>query len=324
MYEFKVSAPGIVFLYGGPKLEIIEYNKSCLAAGLDIRTKLEFIQGSSPSSGVESNETIRIKFKNLKLYLEIPLEAIYKCFYDQNGVREFSCENLMNTIEEFIKSLNIPDNTYDPTNEVQNSFLKSFLYLLLHMAYEENIKITASVIMKLSTDLPIAKGLGTTTSFIVCLAACFWRWSLLQKGIARNTFDSQDCIKIRRYVWRCEKIVYNFKNMINNFISVYGVMVMYKDEIDKFTLHKIEPIRILIVDSNIKEIKIDQLKEMKNLSQYADPIITRAALDKSFEAIEQIFQEFRKENRKRNDTNLADPLGLKSYHIKTILLTKKI
>ncbi|XP_011646524.1 uncharacterized protein LOC105433102 [Pogonomyrmex barbatus] len=151
---------------------------------------------------------------------------------------------------------------------------------------------------------------------MVCLAACFWRWSLLQKGIVRYTFDSQDCINIRRHVWRCEKIVYNFKSMINNFVTIYGVMVMYKDEIDMFTLDKMRPIKILIVDSNINQktdqLIIDQLK-MEKLGQYVDSIITRAALDKSFEAIEQVFQKFRKEDQKRNDNFLAGLLSLDSY-----------
>ncbi|XP_011646523.1 mevalonate kinase-like [Pogonomyrmex barbatus] len=301
MHKFKISAPGTVFLYGDPKLEIDGHNNRCIAAGLDIRTKLEF---SSPFPTVVPEKIIRIEFINLKLYLEIPLKAIYECFYDRSGVREFSSEHLMNGIKEFTKSLNIRDSICETTKEAQNLFLQSFLYLLLNVAYEEDMKLTTSILVKLSTDLPIAKGLGSTTSFIVCLAACFWRWSLLQKGIVRYTFDSQDCTKIRRHVWRCEKIVYNFKNTINNFISIYGAMVMYKDEIDMFTLDKMQPIKILIVDSNInQEITIEQLQQnMEHLDRYVDSIITRAALDKSFEAIE-IFQKLRKEDQKRNNTN---------------------
>ncbi|KAL6258438.1 hypothetical protein P5V15_010394 [Pogonomyrmex californicus] len=310
MYEFKISAPGTLLLYGDPLLEMAGHNNFYIAAGLDMRTKLEF---SSPFPIIVSERIFRIEFINLKLYLEIPLRVIYECFYDQNGIREFSSENLMNRIKEFIKSLNIYNSTYDPTNALQNLFLQSFLYLLLSIAYEEDIEITASILVKLSTDLPIAKGLGNVTSFIACLAACFWRWSLLQKGIVRYTFDSQDCINIRRHVWRCEKIVYNFKSMINNFATIYGVMVMYRDEIDMFTLDKMQPIKILIVDSNINQkITIDQLK-MEKLGQYVDSIITRAALDRSFEAIEQVFQKSRKEDQKRNDNFLAGLLSLDSY-----------
>ncbi|XP_018045217.1 PREDICTED: uncharacterized protein LOC108685088, partial [Atta colombica] len=36
-------------------------------------------------------------------------------------------------------------------------------------------------IIKLSMEWPIGKGLGSSASFAVCLAVCFWHWSLLQK-----------------------------------------------------------------------------------------------------------------------------------------------
>ncbi|KAL6259755.1 hypothetical protein P5V15_009669 [Pogonomyrmex californicus] len=312
MYKFKISAPGTVFLYGDPKLEVAEYNKPCIAAGLDIRTTLEF---SSPFPKAVPEKMITIEFINLKLYLKIPLEAIYKCFCDERVVREFSCENLMNTIKDFIKSLNILDSDVCKTiKKLWNLFLESFLYLFLRIAYEEGMKITASFFVRLWTDLPLAKNLGSTTSFMVCLAACFWRWSLLQKEIVRYTFDSQDCTEIRRHVWCCEKIVYNCKNTINNFISIYGDMMMCKDEIDMFTLRKIKPIKILIVDSNInRKRRFDRLKEWKNLDQYIDSIIIHAALDKSFEAIERVFQKFRKEDQEKNDTNLTGLLSLDSY-----------
>ncbi|XP_025074965.1 mevalonate kinase-like [Pogonomyrmex barbatus] len=308
MYRFNISAPGTVFLHGDT---VLGYNGPCIAAALDIRTKLQF---SSLPPRVVPNEIIRIEFQNLELHLDIPLEAFFEHFYDQNIIRKFSCYELRNVIEMFIESLNINNSTYDPKNEEHKLFLQAFLYLLIRTAYEEEMEITASIIVKLWTDLPTIKDLGTRTSFIVCLAACFWRWSLLQKGVVRYKFDSEDHTEIKLYAWNCEEMIYNSQSTINNFVSVYGTITVFEDENTAFTLDGMRPMKILMIDSNINQkMEMNQTEEMKNLCPCVDSIMSSiAALSSiSAEAINEIFEKSLIISK--NETNWFRLLPLDSY-----------
>ncbi|KAL6259752.1 hypothetical protein P5V15_009666 [Pogonomyrmex californicus] len=313
MYRFNISAPGTIFLHGDA---VLGYQGRRIVAAVDKRIKLEF---ASLPPKVVLEEHIRIAFMSLNLQLDIPLNAFFQHFYNQNGIRKFSRYNLINKIKDFLGSLNIYDSSYDPSNTAQYLSLQAFLYLLLFMARKENIEITASIIVQISSDLAIGKGLGSSATFVTCLAACFWRWSLLQKGTVRYEFNTDDYEKIKYYAWKGEKIIYNNQNSTSLFVSVYGVVSIFKDNINAAAMDEMRPMKILLIDSNIdQKEKAEQMEKIFHLSLCVESIMTSIEniTSTSSVAISEIYLkclEILNNRNNRNDTNWSRLLPLDSY-----------
>ncbi|XP_025074969.1 mevalonate kinase-like isoform X1 [Pogonomyrmex barbatus] len=310
MYRFNISAPGTIFLHGDA---VLGYQGRRIVAAVDKRIKLEF---ASLPPKVVLEEHIRIKFMSLNLQLDIPLNAFFQHFYNQNGIRKFSRYNLINKIKDFLGSLNIYDSSYDPSNTAQYLSLQAFLYLLLFMARKENIEITASIIVQISSDLAIGRGLGSSATFVTCLAACFWRWSLLQKGTVRYEFNKDDYEKIKYYAWKGEKIIYNNQNSISLFVSVYGVVSIFKDNINAAAMDEMRPMKILLIDSNIdQKEKAEQMENIFHLSLCVELIMTsiKNITFTSSVAISEIYLKCLEILNNRNDTNWSRLLPLDSY-----------
>ncbi|KAL6259753.1 hypothetical protein P5V15_009667 [Pogonomyrmex californicus] len=265
MFKFTISAPMTIFLNGDA---ILEYNGPCVTAALNHRVYVEF---SSLPLDIALERYIRIIFKSLKFYLNIPLYAFFEHFYEQNVIREFSEEDLINEITVFLGSLNIKYSIFDSMKEAQYLSLQAFLYLLLFMARKENITITTTIAVQIWSDSHIiGKGLGSSASFVTCLAACFWRWSLLQKGIIKNVnkeFIDNDYTQIEFYALSCEKIIFNCQNRIKLLTSINGSIMTFDNAIElsnrPFKIHKV------LINMNQ-----DLLKTLGLSNQYIDFICT--------------------------------------------------
>ncbi|KAL6263799.1 hypothetical protein P5V15_003882 [Pogonomyrmex californicus] len=201
MYKFNISAPATVFLHG----DFMEnYDKTSIAAGLDIRTKLTF--SSLPPNAVNV-DFIELNFSRIKLHIKIPL-AIYLQHFNQIESAEFIEEiQVFRKVQTFVNSLVMDCDTYDYNNLEHFLSLQAFFFLLVLIAHRDSIKITASFVVKISSELPIGNGLGGSASFAVCLAACFWRWinvnvsvngsiSVYNNGCLTKAYDDFPSIKI--------------------------------------------------------------------------------------------------------------------------------
>ncbi|KAM0728980.1 Mevalonate kinase [Formica fusca] len=69
MIEFKISAPGRIILSGDHSMI---YGRKVVAAGLDLRTKIEFCET------VTTDEIIRVYLPNVDMSVEISVELIQK------------------------------------------------------------------------------------------------------------------------------------------------------------------------------------------------------------------------------------------------------
>ncbi|KYN13051.1 PREDICTED: mevalonate kinase-like [Trachymyrmex cornetzi] len=264
MYRFNLSAPGTMFLCGEPNRR----NKTCIAASLDMRTTLTF---SSFPPAVVRREFIGIDFSSIQLHVKIPLRQFYIHFYGENYNNIFSRITLHEMVKNFITSMTDYDGIYEPSNQAHQLSLQAFFFLLILISHEEHINISASFIVKLSTELPIGEGLGSSASFAVCLAACFWRWSLLQRGTVLYEFDIPDLLKISNYAQNCDSIIYNSPTKIGTIISTYGMIKIFdggvKSTPTSQSFFNLPDMKILLVFSNVsqkteskKNIKIEALK----------------------------------------------------------------
>ncbi|XP_029178982.1 mevalonate kinase-like [Nylanderia fulva] len=212
MINFKISAPGRIVLSG--EYGAI-YGKHVVLASLNRYTKLEFQE-----LPVETKNII-IKFPGVKLSLKVFLVVI----------NEFmSAENFQDMIKnhfrfsKLLQSLITLNNMWI-TNE-QKFSLKMFFFLLMHIANDEKLDIK-SFRVHVSTDLMIGAGLGSSSSFAVCLSACFLHWARLQKG-AHSEFNREDLISISKYAKLSEKVLQSCKFETDNDVCCYGNIIEFR------------------------------------------------------------------------------------------------
>ncbi|XP_018306339.1 LOW QUALITY PROTEIN: mevalonate kinase-like [Mycetomoellerius zeteki] len=261
MYRFNLSAPGTVFLCEEPNRR----NKTCIAASLDMRTTITF--SSLPPAAVR-RDFIEIDFPSIQLHVKISLRQFFIHFFGENLYDyTFSRVTLHEIVKNFITSMTDYDGIYEPSNQAHQLSLQAFFFLLILINFKENINILSSFIVKLSTELPIGENLGSSASLCaVCLAACFWRWSLLQKGIVLYEFGKQDLLKISNYAQDCDSVIYNSSTKIGTIISTYGMIKIFDGGVistprSKF-FSNLPDMKILLVFSNVSQTtKIELLSE---------------------------------------------------------------
>ncbi|EGI61174.1 PREDICTED: uncharacterized protein LOC105150269 [Acromyrmex echinatior] len=255
MYRFTVSAPGTVILCG-------ERKQTCVAASLDMRTVLKF-------SSFPTEDFIKIKFSSIGLRMKIPLRLFSLHFFKIEYDQMLDCFNLMQSVNSFIRYMTGFPGDYEPNNRTHRLSLQAFLFLLIFISRKEGITIK-SFIMDVSSELPINENLGYSASFVVCLAACFWRWSRLLKGKVPCTFNSKDIIHIAEYAYICEEIVYSSFNAINVTISTVGKMRVFKEKEQMSNIFlNVPSMKILLVFSNASN-KSMRVKINEYLSSFAD------------------------------------------------------
>ncbi|EGI61175.1 Mevalonate kinase [Acromyrmex echinatior] len=261
MYRFTVSAPGTVILCG-------ERKQTCVAASLDMRTVLKF---SSFPTNVVRQDFMEIKISSIGLRMKIPLRIFLLHFYGINYCEALDDFKLFESVKSFTTFLSGFSGNYDPNNHAHRLSVQAFIFLLVLISYKNGIVIKSSFVVDVISELAFGEDLGCSASFVVCLAACFWRWYLLQQGTVRYIFNAEDFSYIMKYAYSCEQIVYNSCNLINIAISTGGKIRVFKGALEMANIFFGErSMKILLVFSNIIETSM-KIKEC--LSSIADFIL---------------------------------------------------
>lgn len=244
MFKFNVSAPGRVFLCGDP----VNYKKMCIAASLNMRTTLAFSSILPPGHPY----FIELNFSSITLHMRISLRTFYMHF-GKNYDYILADATLHETVRNFVGSLKEQTGTYQPDNRAHRLSLEAFFFLLLRISYERNIKIETSFKVIITSELAIGEGLGSSASFAACLAACFYRWALLQQGDVVYIFSDEQLIDISKYVQTCDRTIYNSPSAIDSMVAVYGSMLMFEKELLINMYCDMPNIKILLVFSNVSQ-----------------------------------------------------------------------
>lgn len=277
MIEFKISTPGKVILYGE---HAVVYGKTAIAASLNLRTTLKFVE--LPRSP-DSKNIIRIEFPDVKLLLNLPLDVVLNYFFSDKFNYPLIKDNnqlLHSSVKDFIDLIDnvIDKNNDDTVIKQQKSSLQAFLYLLIYMAYEEQINIKGtSFHVHLSTELMVSAGLGSSASFAVSLAACFLHWSLLQKG-KHDMFNKDELDKISKYALNCERIMHESPSGIDNSVCTYGSIIKFQKKELVDVLSHVPDLKILLVNTNVTRSTKDKVKQMAHLKN-SYPLIILPVLD---------------------------------------------
>ncbi|XP_011644683.1 mevalonate kinase-like [Pogonomyrmex barbatus] len=280
MYRFNISAPGKVSLYGD---FIKGSNLTCVAASLNMRTRLSF---ASLPPRVVPKESIQLNFSSIDLQIKIPLNSLLLYFFNKNFNRQRPLFEIYNQVKNYVQMLSGCSGNYDPSNLQHRLSLEAFFSLLIVIAYEQNINITSSFIVKVLTELPFGYGLASSSSFVVCLTACFWRWSLLQKGIVPYEFPPDDLLRIAIYASYCDEKIYNNTMCpIDIFVTIKGGITVYENNAMLKTYQHFPNIKILLVYSidngNIDKNREINLENRPDLKSVLDSInnLSRTSID---------------------------------------------
>ncbi|CAL1688575.1 unnamed protein product [Lasius platythorax] len=261
MIEFKISAPGRIVLSGE---HAMLYQKRTIMASLDRRTTLKFCELP------DEQKIIKIEFTEVNLSLNVPLKKVRNFLF---------CDDMNNIISNNIRLTKyvkhfITLNGMWSTNE-QRFSLKLFFLLLSAFVYHEKLEIRPFHV-NVTTELSISGGLGSSTSFGVCLTACFIHWTRLQKG-AHDDFDKNDLEKIRLYTTIYEEYIQDFTFPMDIHVCIYGKIVNFQcntcERTDVWPMD-VPKIKILLIDTNICQNNRERLRRMAELkhsqSKYAN------------------------------------------------------
>ncbi|XP_011639709.1 mevalonate kinase-like [Pogonomyrmex barbatus] len=219
----------------------------------------------------------------------MPLNPFICHFFNDNITETIILKHdLYIKVKDYVSSLTDYIGTYEPMNDQHKLSLQAFFFLLVYIAYRYTIKIMASFIINISSELPIGKGMGSSTSFAACLATCFWRWSLLQKGIVRYEFGEEDMKVLKRCITMCEKVVYNSSNISDSIVPIFGALLVFEKNGLQKIYEKFPSIKVLIMYSNITSEAVQ-----KHSYPFADSILDSidAISKESIEIFNQIEEE---------------------------------
>ncbi|XP_025270409.1 mevalonate kinase-like [Camponotus floridanus] len=258
MTSFQISAPGRVFLCGD---HVVSFGNQVVAASLNLRTTLKFHKLPL------EERIVKIELPKVDISLNIPLERITSLISDGETF------NLI--IDEYSSFLRYV-RYFNSFNQLWTTFeqkfsLEIFFFLLYVIAQNEKLAIQPFYV-HLTTVLPMNAGLGSSTSFATCLAACFLHWSYLERG-DHSGFTPEKLERISGYVMSYEKILWQYKQ--DHIICTYGHVTafQYRDQLNvQREIINTPEINILLVDANIcldKNQQMQQLTDMKNRNDKA-------------------------------------------------------
>lgn len=236
---------------------MVMYGRHALSTSLNLRTTVEFGE-------VYNNPTIQIHFPAVDLSLNIPLQLINN-FISSENYRYLADDSIMllKHVQYFI-TVNGLWKTYE-----QRFSMQTFFFLLLYMCYHQQIEM-AAFNMLLTTEIPIGSGLGSSSSFAVCLAACFLHWGRLQRG-CHNAFTNDELKSISEYAMISEAVIQNYMFETDHDVCTNGYMTLfrYKELIDSIVhITNVPEMDILLIDSKYFSDKQEQMRKvavMKNL-----------------------------------------------------------
>ncbi|KMQ99398.1 mevalonate kinase-like protein [Lasius niger] len=269
MVQFEISAPGKVILHGE---HAVVYGKTALAASLNLRTKLQFRE-------LDSN-VIQIECPDVHMSLSIPLDVFLEYFQPSYPFNE-NTDRLLDQVEHFVTLKKDFSDTYSGARQ-QKLSLQALLYLLVYIAYEEQIQIK-SFSIRLYTELTVGAGLGSSASFAVCLAACFLHWARLLKGDVHDTFDEDDLEKISKYALNCERIMHGSPSGIDNSVCTYGGMIEFRRGEPVNVLPNMPSMKILLVNTEVSRNTKDLVERVTRLRE-----IYPAVIDSIFDSIDAV------------------------------------
>ncbi|XP_058791338.1 uncharacterized protein LOC131664343 [Phymastichus coffea] len=284
--ELRISAPGKVILFGEHS---VVYGKTALAASLKLRSTLILRELPEPADG----GCCQIEMPGVGLSIQLPADRLQESLLAPEGeqaARDDSDEEpdhaqLLERARDFTREHVKGAATLD---QRQRCSLECALYALTRVAWAEDLcqLPTAGFLLRLTTELPLGAGLGSSASFSVCLVAGFLLWARLRR-CGKLMLDSQTLRQVSCHALGCERIMHGTPSGVDNEVCTFGSVIEFRKGEEPILLPlsagRLAELRVLLVDTRVArstKLIVDRLARLH--VQYPE------VFDAIFEAIDRL------------------------------------
>jgi len=356
MEEHIFSAPGKVILHGE---HAVVYGKAALAAALNLRTFVRFLVQSEvdshemrPITGRERLFKVCLTDLGVKRVWNIEdlesLLPVYKEDRSQSNASSksskkksrdsLSSESSINSpndpssktlalLKKLVAKEETPNGEISPSSDAPSpptTVVESSLIPLLHLflgicgthAHLTNGKASSSTFHRLpsaevvvASNVPVGAGLGSSAAFCTSLAAAFLKHC--------GTSDKK---AVNQWAFSGEKLIHGTPSGIDNAVSTYGNVLLYKD--GRITTHdSAVNLDILLVNTHVPRNTKDLVASVKSRHSQIPSIFTPIfeSIDRITHHSEQLLRDLRKAEEIQTRANLYEQLG-ELFHTNHCLL----
>lgn len=292
--KVKISSPGKVILHGEHS---VVYKKPALAGVVGVRTHCDLFEEHDSS-------VLAIHLESLQCSFEIQISEVNRF------VEEFIQQNISPLDKDVLlkKSREAIDGKFDSKNIPQVKTFHAIYHLLCGclISRDENRSLKNGAVIKISSELNIGAGLGSSASFGVCLATAFL---ILTKQISIDEWDSEQSLSlISSWAFESERVMHGNPSGVDNTICTYGGIVRFTKG-EPFTQVQVpKPLHVLLVDSkvsrstaklvegvaalrskfpNLVDLVWNSIEEIVNI---AEPIYKDPEGEENFNKLEELFR----------------------------------
>jgi len=281
--EFCFSAPAKFILSGEHS---VVYGKDALVATIDMRTRVDsqvaFSHNVKPSYFAEVN-LVQLK-NNFQIAFQGISDIISKQSYEWDTIQDFY-QKFKDIVHQTIPNFSENDLTTDQRIHFFYSFAHIFKYivdlrkdlLLLIPNFIEFLKYT-SVKLVIESELPIAKGVGSSASFAVTIASSilkFWEKTLneyLPKDIASVDFTNFEEFRshTNNLAFDFEKIFHSTPSGLDNSAISYGGILAYnrvEQRRAQIEVNFLDTFEIVLIDSGMEKNTKKTVEMIRKMSQ---------------------------------------------------------
>lgn len=250
--NLELSAPGKLILCGEHS---VVYGKKALASAIDLRTRVIAHRIES------SNDTASFEIRLAQLDRTIRITS--------------------NDFNRICSSLELEKSDED------DKIIKAVRLLLAITSGLEWPHISG-LRVDVTSEIPLAAGLGSSASFSVCLAALF---QVVSRGV--HNLSDEDLNAVNEMAFRAETIFHGKPSGIDNSVACFGNYVVLErgSIVDKFALASALELPIVLVNSCVPKQTSEQVVKVRELrdrhSQIVDALMSSINLivDEFIEAL---------------------------------------
>ncbi|XP_057970270.1 mevalonate kinase-like isoform X2 [Malania oleifera] len=213
--EVRARAPGKIILAGE---HAVVHGSTAVAAAIDLYT---YVSLCFP----ENDDTLKLQLKDMALEFSWPVGRIKEALPNLGGSlpsAPISCSpELISSITALIDQQNIPEAKIGLISGVS-----TFLWLYTSIQGFKPAKVVVT------SELPLGSGLGSSAAFCVSLSAALLALSdsveLDHSHRGWLMFGESELELVNKWAFEGEKIIHGKPSGIDNTVSTYGNMIMYK------------------------------------------------------------------------------------------------